>query len=226
MTTPAFSVGADQPRGRPGADADRRQHVQVAVLGLPHAARPRPLAGPDPGERPLLAEAGLVLEPDLDLLLGVGLPDGLDLLDDDLLEDRLQLLVGVLVLGPGHQAAEAEAMQQVVDGLEAQEHAELPLEDAAEVGAVEGADAVLGRGAGLEPLAEAGQFRPGQAGRATGVGPLAQRLGAAAVVAGDPGLDGADAAAEGRGDPGGGAALGGEDDGLVAEPDPLLVLLR
>ena len=95
------------------------------------------------------------------------------------------------------------------------------LQDAAQVGAVEGADAVLGRGPGLQPLAEAGQLRPGQAGRSAGVGPLLQGLGAAAVVAGDPVLDGADAAAEGRGDLGGGAALGGEDDGLVAEPDPL-----
>src|SRR3954454_8550125 len=56
----------------------------------------------------------------------------------------------------------------------------------------------------------------------SGVGRLGQGLGAAAVVAGDPVLDGAYAAAEGQGDPGGGAALGGEDDGLVAEPDPLL----
>ena len=69
---------------------------------------------------------------------------------------------------------------------------------------------------------EAGQLRPGQAWRAAGVGPLAQGLGAAAVVAGDPVLDRAHAAAEGRGDRGGGAALGGEDDGLVADPDPLL----
>jgi hypothetical protein len=48
-----------------------------------------------------LAEAGLILEPDLDDLLGMGLGDGLNLIDDDLLEDRLQFLVGVLVLGAG-----------------------------------------------------------------------------------------------------------------------------
>ena len=136
--------------------------------------------------RPLLTEAGLVLEPDLHVLVGMGLGDGLDLVDDDLLEDRLQFLVGVLVLGPGHQAAEAVAMEQVVDGLELEGHAELVLKDASQVGSVEGADAVLGRGPGLQPLPKAIQLRAGQAWRATGVGPLPQGLGAAAIVAGDP----------------------------------------
>ena len=91
-----------------------------------------------------------------------------------------------------------------------------------QVGPIEGADAILGRGPGLQSLAEARQFRPGQARRAAGVWPLPEGLGAAPIVAGDPALDGAHAAAEGRGDPGGGAALGCEDDGLVADPDPLL----
>jgi hypothetical protein len=36
----------------------------------------------------LLAEAGLVLMPDLDLLAGVRLRDGLDLIDDDFLEGK------------------------------------------------------------------------------------------------------------------------------------------
>src|SRR5262249_31014236 len=140
----------------------------------------------------------------------------------DLLEDRLQLLVGVLVLGPGHQAGEAEAVEQVVDGLLAQAHAELALEEAAQVGAVEGADAVLGRGPGLDPPAEALQLGPGRAGPAAGAGPLPQGVGAAAIVASDPALDRAHTAAEGPGGLGGGAALGGEDDGPVADPDPLL----
>ena len=150
----------DQPRGRPGADADRCEHIEISLLSLPHAPRPRSPSGPDPAERPLLSEAGLVLEPDLHVLVGMGLLDGLDLIDDDLLEDRLQLLIRVLVLGPGHQAAEAVAMEQVVDGLEAQEYAEFTLKDAPEVGAVERADAVLGGGPGLESLAKAGQTGP------------------------------------------------------------------
>ena len=54
-------LGHDQRRGRPGGGADRRQHVQRLRPRLPHRPRPRPLAGPDPGERPLLAEPGLVL---------------------------------------------------------------------------------------------------------------------------------------------------------------------
>jgi hypothetical protein len=43
-------------------------------------------------------------------------------------------------------------VEQVVDGLLAQLDAELGGEDAADVGAVEGADAVLGGRAGLDPL--------------------------------------------------------------------------
>ena len=47
--------------------------------------------------------------------------DGVDLLDDDLLEEFLDIGVGLLMLGPGHQAAVIEAMQQVIElGLPAQ----------------------------------------------------------------------------------------------------------
>ena len=112
---------------------------------------------------PCCAEPGLVLEPDLDLLVRVLGGDRLDLLDDDLLEELLDLGVGVLVLGPGHQVAVAEAMEQVVDGLAAHQHAELLLQDPADVGAPEGTDAVLGRGRGVEPLPEPGIVLRGQA---------------------------------------------------------------
>ena len=56
--------------------------------------------------------------------------DGVDLLDDDLLEEFLDLGVGLLMLGPGHQAAVIEAMQQVIDRLPAQADAEFLLQDA------------------------------------------------------------------------------------------------
>ena len=45
--------------------------------------------------------------------------DGVDLLDNDLLEEFLDLGVGLFMLGPGHQAAVIEAMQQVIDRLPA-----------------------------------------------------------------------------------------------------------
>jgi hypothetical protein len=206
LTTPTFSVGEISPEAAP-VPTQTAVSRERGILALPDAARPRAPAGPDAGQRPLPAEAGLVLEPDPNVLVGMGLPDGLDLVDDDLLEDRLQPRVGVLVLGAGHEAAEAVAMEQVVDGLELEAHAELVCADAPEVGAVGGADAVLGRGPGLQPLREASQLRAGQAWRATGVGPLSQGLGATAIVAGDPVLDRAHAAAEGQGGRGGGAAL-------------------
>ena len=46
--------------------------------------------------------------------------DGVDLLDDDLLEEFLDLGVGLLMLGPGRQVAVIEAMQQVIDRLPAE----------------------------------------------------------------------------------------------------------
>jgi hypothetical protein len=48
--------------------------------------------------------------------------------------------------------------------------------------------------------------------------PLLERLRATAVELGDPLLDGAWATTEGRRDAAGGAALGGENDRLIAEP--------
>ena len=100
--------------------------------------------------------------------------DGVDLLDDDLLEERLHLRVGVLVVGPGHQVAVAEAMEQVVDGLAAHRDPELALEDPADIGGPEGTDAVLGRGRGLDPLPEPGVVLRGQGAWPTGPGLLAE----------------------------------------------------
>jgi hypothetical protein len=76
--------------------------------------------------------------------------------------------------------------------LQTHQHAELVLQDALQVAAVERAEAVLGRRSGFQPLLEAEQFRPGEAGAASGVGPLGEGLGTALIVAGDPLLDGAD----------------------------------
>lgn len=73
-------------------------------------------------------------------------------------------------------------MQQVVDRLKAQEDAELVLEDASQVGSIEGADAVLGRGTGLDSPAKLLEFCAGQAGRSSGVPSLAQSLGTTAVI--------------------------------------------
>ena len=158
----------------------------------------------------------------MNLLLGMRRGDGVDLLDDDLLEEFLDLGVGLLMLGPGHQAAVIEAMQQVIDRLPAQAHAEFLLQDAAQVLAAEGADAILGGGPGLEAVSEPRHIRRGQAGWASGVGPLLEGRQAPLVVAADPGLNGAVRASQGPGDRGGGMALLGQHDGLMTQPDPFL----
>ena len=158
----------------------------------------------------------------MNLLLGMRRGDGVDLLDNDLLEEFLDLGVGLLMLGPGHQAAGIEAMQQVIDRLPAQADAEFLLQDAAQVLAAEGADAILGGGPGLEAVSEPRHIRRGQAGRASGVGPLLEGRQAPLVVAADPGLNGAVRASQGPGDRGGRMALLGQHDGLMTQPDPFL----
>ena len=60
--------------------ADGPQHPQPVILGLLDRWRPRSGAGPFTSQGPLLAETGLVLEPDLDLLSGMLLRDLLDVL--------------------------------------------------------------------------------------------------------------------------------------------------
>src|SRR5512135_600595 len=95
------------------------------------------------------------------------------------------------------------------------------LQDALQVAAVERAETVLGCWSGFQPLLEPEQFGSGEARSASGVGALGEGQWTPLIVAGDPCLDGADTPAEGLGDLGGRAALEGEDDGLIAEPDPL-----
>ena len=148
--------------------------------------------------------------------------DGVDLLDDDLLEELLHLGVGVLVVGPRHQVAVAEAMEQVVDGLAAHQHPELAFEDPADIGGPEGTDAVLGPGRGVEPLPEPGVVLRVQGARPSGPGLLAERLDAAAVVLGDPVLDRAERASQALGDVRCGPSLLGEDDGLDSLPGAFL----
>ena len=125
----------------------------------------------------------------------------------------------VVLAQQGHSA---QAMQQVIDRLPAQSHAEFLLKDAAQVPAAEGADAILGPGPGLEPRSEPRHILLRQAGRASGVGPFLEGRHAPPVVASDPGLHGATRASQGTGDGGGGLALHGQDDSLVAQPDPFL----
>jgi hypothetical protein len=173
----------------------------------------------------LLAEAGLILMPDLDLFAGVRFRDRLDLIDDHLLEDRLEFRIGVLVLGSGHEAAVVEAIQELVDPVEAVAGAELLLQDAADVGAPQGADAVLGARRGINPLEETALLGAGQDRCPAGMGAVGQRLQAAAVVRRDPGLDGAAADAQGAGDVGCGVALLGQGDRLHAGPGAGLAAL-
>jgi hypothetical protein len=71
---------AQQAHALAGLRADRPQYPQPVILGLLDRRRPGAAAGPFAGQSALLAEASLVLEPDLDLLAGVLLGNLLDLL--------------------------------------------------------------------------------------------------------------------------------------------------
>jgi hypothetical protein len=113
-------------------------------------------------------------------------------------------------------------MEQVVDGLAAQQDPELAFEDPAEIDAPEGTDAVLGPGRGVEPLPEPRIVLRGQGAWPSGPGLLAERLDAAAVVLGDPVLDRAERAGQALGEVGSGPSLLGEEDGLDSLPGAFL----
>ena len=148
--------------------------------------------------------------------------DGVARLDDDLLEELLDLRAGLLVLRPGHQAAVVEAMEQVGDGWEAQQHAEFLLQDPRHIASPQGADTILRSWRVVEALLQAGVMIRSQSRRASGMRPLLAGRDAAAVVLGGPVLHGPQRAGQAPGDVLSGASRHGEDDGLEASPDPLL----
>jgi hypothetical protein len=113
-------------------------------------------------------------------------------------------------------------VEQVVDGLTAHQHPELALEDSADIGGPEGTDAVLGPWRGVEPLFEPGVVLRRQGAWPSGPGVLAERLDAAAVVLGDPVLDGAERASQALGDMRCSPSLLGKDDGLDSLPGAFL----
>ena len=72
-------VGEGQDQGGAGGalGADGAEDVGPFVSGVAHGARPGAAPRPDPGQRALLADARLVLEPDLERLAARRLGDGL-----------------------------------------------------------------------------------------------------------------------------------------------------
>src|SRR3954451_8226350 len=98
-------------------------------------------------------------------------------------------------------------MKELVDAIEAVAGGELLLQDAADVGAPQGADPVLGARRGVDPLQEPALLVPRQDRRAAGAGAIVQPREAAAVVRGHPELDGAATTAQAPGDARGGVAL-------------------
>jgi len=113
-------------------------------------------------------------------------------------------------------------MEQVVDRLEAHPGVEFLLEDPSDVEPPEGADAVLGTGRGVQASLQLGVLPRVQSERAAAARSLVEGLDAAAIVLGDPILDGLERASEGVGDVLCGPTLLGEEDGLGAAPESLL----
>ena len=71
--------GRHQPGQRVAAErVGRAVRIDPVVLGLFEPRRPRTPPGPDAGQRAFLPEAGFVLEPDFDRLVGMLVPDFLD----------------------------------------------------------------------------------------------------------------------------------------------------
>jgi hypothetical protein len=67
--------GHDEARGHAALRADRAENAGPLVAGVARCARARTALGPDPGERPLLADPSLILEPDLERFAPRGLGD-------------------------------------------------------------------------------------------------------------------------------------------------------
>jgi hypothetical protein len=147
--------------------------------------------------------------------------DGVDLIDDDLLEELLHLRVGVLVVGPRHEVVVAEAVEQVVDRLETHQGTEFLLEDSLDVESPEGADTVLGTGRGVQAQLQPRVLIRVQSRRAAAAGSLVEGLDPPAIVLGDPVLDRLERTPQGVGDVLGGPPLFGEGDGLNTAPESL-----
>ena len=67
--------GHDEARGHSALGTDRAEDVGPLVAGVARRPRPRAALRPDPGERALLADPCLVLEPDLERLVARGFGD-------------------------------------------------------------------------------------------------------------------------------------------------------
>lgn len=90
---------------------------------------------------------------------------------------------------PRPEDREAERVQQVVGRLEPADHAELDLQDAADVLAAQGADAVVGRRPGVEARLQLPFLVRRQRALAAAAGAVAEAVEPAFVVAADPGVD-------------------------------------
>ena len=69
---------SQQGRRLAGQRVNGAEQIDPFVLGLFDRRRTGPCLGPTPGQGPLLADPGLVLEPDFDALVAVFLADSLD----------------------------------------------------------------------------------------------------------------------------------------------------
>lgn len=113
-------------------------------------------------------------------------------------------------------------MQQRVDARDGVAGVELLGEDAPYVLAPQGADAVLGRRAVVEPRLQPGLVGPREGRGPAGPGPVGQGLGLGPAVAVQGRLlaDGAEAAAHRLGDLGRGASASDQEDGPHPGPGP------
>ena len=89
-----------------------------------------------------------------------------------------------------HQATVAQALEQVVNRLEAHQHAEFAFEDLPDIGAAQGADAILGTRRGIQASLQVGVSRRVQERRSSATGSVVEGFDPTGVVLGDPVLDG------------------------------------
>lgn len=125
---------------------------------------------------------------------------------------------------PGVEAGIAKPVQQGVDPREAVTDAEFGLKDQPNLLGPERADAVLGLGAGVDPLPEAFGVVLGQVPGLAGAWAVAQSVGALVVITCDPTLDRTAGAAQGRGDLGSSPPLRRKEDDAKPDEDAFVRL--
>ena len=185
-----FNVDGRQDQRGAGAAgrADGTEQIRPVEAPVAQRARAGAAPGPDAGQRALLANPCLVLEPDFNRLASrmpaLVLPW---LSPRSFFKSFLGCWIGLGVLRANRETAEVESPKQLAHASFVQGDAKLGRDAITQIGAAEPHNAVAGEiGALLDPRGELALFDPTQAGRPTAARPVGKPLKTCLVIAMNP----------------------------------------